>query len=133
MDPITHGIAGALIGKAFFANRPSGASRASVAETSVSTARVAIFAAILGAVFPDVDIFVDAFSRDPLAIARYHRGFTHSFIGLPIFAAVLAWLTRRFFLRYAERARHEQWMPPPLPFLFGIYAAGIMDGLRREA
>lgn len=126
MDPITHGIAGALIGKAFFAKPPSSATGSSVPGTrSVSTARVAIFAATLGAVFPDVDVFVDAFTRDPLAIARYHRGFTHSFIGLPIFAVVLAWLTHVFFSSYAKRRGSEQWTPPSVPALFGIYAAGI--------
>lgn len=126
MDPITHGIAGALIGKAFFAKQPSSATGSSVPETRpVSTARVAIFAATLGAVFPDVDVFVDAFTRDPLAIVRYHRGFTHSFVGLPIFAFALAWLTRGFFVWYAKRPGNEKWGPPSLLLLFGIYAAGI--------
>ncbi len=128
MDPITHGIAGALIGKAFFARQPTSLTGSSVTETrSVSTARVAIFAATLGAVFPDVDVFVDAFTRDPLAIARYHRGFTHSFVGLPIFAAALAWLTRVFFVWYAKRPRNEKWAPPSFAFLFGIYATGIVS------
>lgn len=125
MDPITHGIAGALIGKSFFANRSSAGSEPVHANRYMSTARVAIFAATLGAVFPDVDVFVDAFSRDPLAIARYHRGFTHSFIGLPIFAFALAWLTRVFFVRFSRRPGGERWIPPSLPILFGIYAAGI--------
>jgi membrane-bound metal-dependent hydrolase YbcI (DUF457 family) len=125
MDPITHGIAGALIGKAFFADRRSAPNENSLETGGSSTARVAVFAATLGAVFPDVDVFVDAFSRDPLGIARYHRGFTHSFVGLPIFALVLAWLTRAFFSRYAERRRKLAWTPPSFAFLFLIYAAGI--------
>jgi len=125
MDPVTHGIAGALIGKAFFANRNSSASRPSQLMHSVSTARVAILAVALGAVFPDVDIFVDAFSRDPLAIAHYHRGFTHSFVGLPIFAVVLAALTRVFFSWYAKHSGREEWTPPSFTFLFAIYATGI--------
>ncbi|MFZ0211349.1 MAG: metal-dependent hydrolase [Candidatus Acidiferrales bacterium] len=109
MDPVTHGIAGALIGKAFFSKR---------------NARISIFAATLGAVFPDVDIFVDAASRDPLAIARYHRGFTHSFIGLPIFAAALAWLTRALVSWYAKRT-HREIGCPSFSMLFLIYAVGI--------
>ena len=125
MDPVTHGIAGALIGKAFFANQNSSANQASQSLNRTSVARVAIFAATLGAVFPDVDIFVDAFSKDPLGIARYHRGFTHSFVGLPIFAVVLAALTRAFFLWYAKRPGREDWTPPSFAFLFAIYAAGI--------
>lgn len=125
MDPVTHGIAGALIGKAFFATERSRTGRKSLADNSASTARVGIVAATLGAVFPDVDVFVDAFSHDPLAIARYHRGFTHSFIGLPVFALLLAALTRWFFLRYSKLPKREDWVPPSFAFLVLIYAVGI--------
>lgn len=125
MDPVTHGIAGALIGKAFFANEPSRINGKSVATNSSSTARVAIFAATLGAVFPDVDVFVDLFSHDPLSIARYHRGFTHSFVGLPVFALLLAALTRWFFLRYSKLPKRKDWAPPSFAFLVLIYSAGI--------
>ena len=52
MDPITHGIAGALLGKGYFAERKG---------------RVAIFAATLGAVFPDIDIVAEIV--DPGALA----------------------------------------------------------------
>jgi membrane-bound metal-dependent hydrolase YbcI (DUF457 family) len=112
MDPITHGITGALLGKGFFSKRQ---------------ARVAIFAATLGAVFPDVDVFTELFSHDPLAIVKYHRGITHSFAGLPFFAAFLAWLTRRV-------ARHFGFDSPPWPVLTLIYGVGIashiiLDGM----
>ena len=79
MDTITHGIAGALIGKGFFSRR---------------AARVAVFSATVGAMFPDIDVVAEIFSRDPLAIVKYHRAITHSFVALPFFAALLAWLTR---------------------------------------
>src|SRR5580704_18041416 len=79
MDPVTHGITGALLGKGYFSERGG---------------RVAIFAATVGALFPDIDTIADAISSDPLAIIKYHRGITHSFVGLPFFAALLAWLTR---------------------------------------
>lgn len=119
MDPVTHGIAGALIGKAFFAGPAvSGGAKKPYA-------RVAVLAATLGAVFPDVDVFVDSFSHDSLGIARYHRGFTHSFLGLPIFAIALAWLTRAFFTRYARRPKGRGWQPPSFRFLTAVYAAGI--------
>jgi membrane-bound metal-dependent hydrolase YbcI (DUF457 family) len=78
MDTITHGIAGALIGKGFFSRR---------------AAKVAVFSATVGAMFPDIDVVREIFSRDPLAIVKYHRAITHSFIALPFFAAILAWLT----------------------------------------
>ncbi len=72
MDPVTHGITGALLGKAFFSNRDK------------PTRQVAVFAATLGAVFPDVDTVVDLVSRDPLAIVRYH----------PAASPIPSWLCR---------------------------------------
>ncbi|MGC2265920.1 MAG: metal-dependent hydrolase, partial [Candidatus Acidiferrales bacterium] len=76
MDTITHGIVGGLLGKGFFSER---------------SGRVATFAAVAGAMFPDTDVVEEIFSRDPLAIVRYHRGITHSFLALPFFAAILPW------------------------------------------
>jgi membrane-bound metal-dependent hydrolase YbcI (DUF457 family) len=109
MDPITHGIAGSLLGKSFFTRREG---------------RIATYAAILGAVFPDVDVFVEIFARDPLSVIRYHRGFTHSFVGLPIFALALAWLTRLVFRR---RGAPSFWM------LTLIYAVGIASHILLDA
>src|SRR5579872_830827 len=103
MDPVTHGITGALLGKGLFSDREG---------------RMATFAATLGAVFPDVDIVAESISRDPLAIVKYHRGITHSFIALPFFAALLAWLTR-----YVTKRRG---IPcPSWPMLTLIYGVGI--------
>ena len=112
MDPITHGITGALLGKGFLSKRKS---------------RVAIFSATLGAVFPDIDVFAEALSHDPLAIVKYHRGITHSFVGLPFFAVILAWITRRI-------ARRLGFDSPSWPFLTLIYGVGIashiiLDGM----
>jgi membrane-bound metal-dependent hydrolase YbcI (DUF457 family) len=111
MDPITHGIAGALLGKSFFARR---------------NRRVAVFACTLGAVFPDIDTIADFASHDPLAIVKYHRGITHSLLALPLFAAALAWITRRLAPRFG-------FDPPSTPTLTLIYGVGIashilMDG-----
>lgn len=121
MDPITHGIAGALLGKACFTRRaPADRAQSDEERTRVWTVRVAIFAATLGAVFPDVDVAADAISRDPLAIVKYHRGITHSFFGLPFFAVGLAaltlWATRR-------------WKTPSPSFamLALIYGVGILS------
>jgi membrane-bound metal-dependent hydrolase YbcI (DUF457 family) len=120
MDPITHGIAGSLLGKGFFSKRE---------------AKVAIFAATLGAVFPDVDIFVDAITRDPLSIVKYHRALTHSFVAMPFFAMLLAaltppalnWLKRRY------PALHD-WEAPrfwklTLIYMVGIASHIILDGM----
>jgi membrane-bound metal-dependent hydrolase YbcI (DUF457 family) len=112
MDPVTHGIAGALLGKGYFAERKG---------------RVAIFAVTLGAVFPDVDIVREVFSRDPLAIVKYHRAITHSFLGLPFFAALLAWVTRWI----ARRLEIEAPSWPVLTLIYGVGIAShiILDGM----
>src|ERR1700685_3803942 len=116
MDPVTHGIAGALLGKAYFSKRQ---------------ARVAVFAATLGAVFPDIDIFYEGYAEishhDPLAIVRYHRAITHSFVALPFFAVLLALLTRWI----ARRLGYESptvWM---LTVIYGVGIAShiILDGM----
>jgi membrane-bound metal-dependent hydrolase YbcI (DUF457 family) len=112
MDPITHGITGALLGKGFFSKRE---------------ARVGIFAATLGAVFPDVDVFIEAFSHDPLAIVKYHRGITHSFAGLPFFAAFLAWLTRRVARRFGIEA--PSWLMLTVIYGVGIASHILLDGM----
>lgn len=124
MDPVTHGIAGALLGKGFFSEREE---------------KVAIFAATLGAVFPDIDIFYEGYAEvihhDPLAIVKYHRAITHSFVGLPFFAALLAVLTPpavRFLKRRYPRFRDLE--SPPFWLLTVIYGVGIashilLDGM----
>ena len=103
MDTITHGIAGALLGKAFYADKQG---------------RVATFAATLGAVFPDSDAFFNLFDRNELATIELHRGVTHSFVCLPFFAAGLAALTRWY-------ARRRGWVCPSWLLLAGIYATGL--------
>jgi len=119
MDPITHGITGALLGKAYFGGRDR-----------TENGRVAIFAVTLGSVFPDVDVFAEFFARDPLAIARLHRGFTHSFFGLPLFAAALAWPTW-WLTRWWCRRRGRDC--PSAGFLFLAYAVGIASHILLDA
>jgi membrane-bound metal-dependent hydrolase YbcI (DUF457 family) len=112
MDPITHGIAGALLGKGYFAERKG---------------RIAIFAATLGAVFPDIDVIAEIVSRDPLAIVKYHRGITHSFVGLPFFAALLAWLTR--WLARRRGIETPSWAMLALIYGIGIASHIVLDGM----
>jgi membrane-bound metal-dependent hydrolase YbcI (DUF457 family) len=111
MDPITHGITGALLGKAYFSDRQG---------------RVATFAATLGAVFPDIDIVAETFSRDPLAIVKYHRAITHSFIGLPFFAILLAWLTR--WIARRRGIESPSWAMLTLIYGVGIASHILLDG-----
>ena len=120
MDPVTHGITGALLSKGYFSDRYG---------------KAATFAAVLGAVFPDIDITADLVTRDPMAIVKYHRAITHSFVALPVFAFLLALLTRA--LLPVARRRYESWRnveSPPLGILTLIYGIGIashiiLDGM----
>jgi membrane-bound metal-dependent hydrolase YbcI (DUF457 family) len=118
MDTITHGIVGALIGKGFFSDR---------------NGRVATLAATAGAMFPDVDVVQEAFSSDPLAIVKYHRAITHSFVALPIFAALLAWLTRLGFAFAKKRWNLHDWEAPAWGTLFIIYAIAIASHIFLDA
>ena len=92
MDTITHGIIGALLGKAFFAGEPSRAPL-SWQEPPRTIGRVAILSCTIGAIFPDVDVFAGPLAHNNLAIMTWHRGITHSVVMLPIWALVLTGLT----------------------------------------
>jgi membrane-bound metal-dependent hydrolase YbcI (DUF457 family) len=132
MDPITHGIAGALLGKAYFADRKGAASRFADQTGHLVTladhkSHVAIFAATLGAVFPDIDVMAEIISRDPLAIVKYHRGITHSFVGLPFFAALLALLTRSIARRRGIET--PSWAMLTLIYGIGIASHIVLDGM----
>ena len=105
MDTITHGIVGTLLGKGFVAERYG---------------PLATFAMTLGAVFPDSDVLAEVFTNDPMSVIRYHRGITHSFVGLPVFAAGLTALTR-----WVARRRGIEC--PSWPVLWLIYATGILS------
>ena len=88
MEPLTHFLTGACIGRAGF-NR----------KTAYAT-----LAATLAAEAPDLDIFW-GFSG-PVAELKHHRGITHTFIAVPIVAAAatgVAWL----FHRWRESRRHR--------------------------
>lgn len=117
MDTITHGLAGALIGKAFFAgNVPEGGP--SWREWPRSEDRVAIVCATLGAMFPDIDVFVVLFTNDNLALLTRHRGVTHSLLMLVVWAAGLALLA-------GWLARLAKWPAPPFAQLFSIFGAAL--------
>ena len=121
MDTITHGIVGALAGKALFAGRdvPTGSAKGGTYHAlSSPAARAAIVACTLGAMFPDIDIFAGPLARNPLAIMEWHRNITHSALMLPLWALVLAALS-------LPLARLLKWKSPPFLVLFAIYAVGI--------
>src|SRR5215475_4922863 len=112
MDTITHGIAGALIGKALFRGEDLFSLR------PMNRARVVTWAMMLGAIFPDADAFRDILSKNELLLITWHRSITHSLLCLPIFAVILAAISFWF-------ARWQKWEPPSVAQLIGVYAAGI--------
>jgi membrane-bound metal-dependent hydrolase YbcI (DUF457 family) len=114
MDTITHGIAGALIGKAVFRGEDMFASH------PMNRGRIVTWSLMLGAIFPDSDVFRDFFSSDKLLIVTWHRSITHSLVLLPLWALLLAWITKTF-------ARRRKWEAPSFLALSAIYAVGILS------
>ena len=114
MDTITHGIAGALIGKAVFRGEDMFAAR------PMNGARILTWSLMLGAIFPDSDVFRDMFSHDKMLIVTWHRSITHSLILLPLWALLLAWITYAF-------CKWRKWKAPSFAALVGIYAVGILS------
>ncbi len=114
MDTITHGIAGALIGKAVFRGEDMFASK------PMNRGRIITWSLMLGAIFPDSDVLRDIFSHDKLLVITWHRSITHSLVLLPLWALLLAGVTRGF-------ANWRKWEAPTFSSLAGIYAAGILS------
>jgi membrane-bound metal-dependent hydrolase YbcI (DUF457 family) len=117
MDTITHGIVGALIGKAFFAGEPTRAP-ISWSEPPGTTGRAAILSCTIGAIFPDIDVFAGPLAHNNLAIMTWHRGITHSVVMLPIWAAALAGLSW-------WAGRRARWPVPDFSDLLAIYLVAI--------
>ena len=114
MDTITHGIAGALIGKAVFRGEDM------FSSGPVNRGRVVTWSLMLGAIFPDCDVVRDFFSSDKLLIITWHRSITHSLVLLPLWVLLLAAITRRF-------ARWRKWETPSFAALTAIYAVGLLS------
>ena len=114
MDTITHGIAGALIGKAVFRGEDMFAAK------PMNRARIVTWSLMLGAIFPDADILRDWFSSNSMLMLTWHRSITHSLLCVPFFALALAALTTWF-------ARWRKWDAPSFAALTGIYAVGILS------
>jgi membrane-bound metal-dependent hydrolase YbcI (DUF457 family) len=114
MDTITHGIAGALIGKAVFRGEDV------FSSGPINRGRVITWSLMLGAIFPDSDVFRDLFSSDKLLIVTWHRSLTHSLVLLPLWAVLLAAITRAL-------ARWRKWEAPSFAAFAGIYAVGLLS------
>ena len=114
MDTVTHGIAGALIGKAVFRGEDL------FASYPINRGRIITWSLMLGAIFPDSDVFRDIVSRDPLLVITWHRSITHSLVMLPLWVLLLAAITRAF-------ANSRRWPAPSFAALTAIYAVGILS------
>jgi len=114
MDTITHGIAGALIGKAVFRGEDMFASH------PMNRGRVITWSLMLGAIFPDSDVVRDFFSSDKLLMITWHRSITHSLLMFPVWTLLLAGITRAF-------AKWRKWEAPSFAWLSAIYAVGILS------
>ncbi len=117
MDTITHGIVGALIGKAFFADDLS-PNAPSWREAPRTPGRVAIISATLGSIFPDIDVFAGPLAHNSMAMMTWHRNITHSLVLLPVWAVLLAVIT-------AALAGRLRWPAPAFSTLVLIYAVGL--------
>jgi membrane-bound metal-dependent hydrolase YbcI (DUF457 family) len=114
MDTITHGIAGALIGKAVFRGEDLFLSH------PMNRGRIVTWSLMLGAIFPDSDVIRDFLSSDKLLILTWHRSITHSLILLPLWALLLAGITRAI-------SRGRKWEAPSFAALAAIYGVGILS------
>ena len=105
MEPVTHFLTGACIGRAGL-NRTTG---------------YATLMVTLAAEFPDIDILWNI--RGPVEGFAHHRGFTHSFLGAPVESLVVLG-----FVYAVHTWRTRRGKSPPLPprwgllFLFGMLA-----------
>ena len=90
------------------------------ASRPINRQRIVTWSIMLGAIFPDSDVFRDIFSHNDLLVTSWHRSITHSLVCLPVFALLLAALTRWV-------ARSRKWDAPSFLAVTGIYAAGILS------
>jgi membrane-bound metal-dependent hydrolase YbcI (DUF457 family) len=114
MDTITHGIAGALIAKALANGEDM------LPPRPLSPGRIVTWSLMLGAIFPDSDVFRDLLSSNPMLMITWHRSITHSLLLMPIFALLLAALTRWISTKF-------KWDAPSYTTLTIIYGVGILS------
>lgn len=99
MEPVTHFLTGACLGRSGF-NR----------KTAYAT-----LAMILAAEAPDIDILWGF--RGPVVELQHHRGFTHTLIGAPVIALVITG-----FVWLVHRMRRRDPVIPPRWFLIWMFA-----------
>lgn len=100
MDTLTHALSGALTGR-LLARAPNGEGRSSLPPWQ------AVVVGTAAAAFPDLDFVLRYVSE--LTYLRGHRGITHSFVLLPLWGALIAWLMAGLF-RLLHRRGSGAWM-----------------------
>ena len=107
MEPITHFLTGACLGRA-------GLNR----KTALATATVT-----LAAEAPDLDVLGEL--KSPVFDFAHHRGFTHSFLGIALVSAVVVGFMYLLW-RLGGRKIKDPNLPPQWGLLFGFsYLAGL--------
>jgi inner membrane protein len=107
LEPVTHFLTGACIGRA-------GLNRKTAYATLVTT---------LAAEFPDIDVLLNF--RGPLVAFQHHRGLTHTLAGLPFNAAVVLAAVYG-----AHRWRAARGHSTILPVRWGLlYVYGLIAGV----
>jgi membrane-bound metal-dependent hydrolase YbcI (DUF457 family) len=119
MDSITHGLTGALLGKAYLAEPRRHA------PGSSERVRIVVLGATLSSIFPDIDVFDRLFTGNDLAIIQTHRGVTHSFVGLPVFAVLLA--TLLYLYARGRRKQLPPWSTLALACAVGLASHIVLD------
>lgn len=103
MDPLTHGLAGAVIARAGF---------------SKSLGKWGLITGVLAALSPDADYILRFFGEE--IFLRYHRGITHSLILLPVYSLFGAILFQRL-------SRTAKFLPLYLLCFFSLLSHILLD------
>jgi inner membrane protein len=120
MEPVTHFLTGACIGRAGFNRRSA----------------YATLAAVLAAEASDLDVFWGVLG--PVEELKHHRGITHTFIAVPVIAAVVVgvvWLIDRIRRGRARSSLsnsqvQEVRVPPAQPISWGwLYLTALVAAL----
>ena len=111
MDPVTHFLTGACLGRSGF-NR----------KTALATVTM-----VLAAEAADIDVLWEI--KGSIAGLQHHRGITHSFVGVPFVAAAvvgLVYLLHRF--RSRKRSANDNATGPPLRWGY-LYFCAVLAAL----
>src|ERR1039457_3287911 len=115
LDPVTHMLTGACMGRAGF-NR----------KTALATVTM-----VLAAEAADIDVLWEF--KGSIAALQHHRGITHSFVGVPFMAAAVlgfVYLLHRWCSRRQAQASNSTGTRPNLPVRWGyLYFCAVLAAL----